>query len=80
MAWESTDKSNINNRESTRPMPEPITFRQHKVLLFDSVVMPIALYGCEVFFLSIDLLEKLHLLFCKMILKVNKSTTTCMVL
>ena len=49
--------------------------------LFDSVVMPIALYGCEVWgFLNIDLLEKLHLLFCKMILKVKKSTPTCMVL
>ena len=41
--------------------------------LFDSVVMPIALYGCEVFFKNIDLLEKLHLLFCKMILKVKKA-------
>ena len=47
--------------------------------LFDSVVMPIALWMC-IFFLNIYLLEKLHLLFCKMILKVKKSTPTCMVL
>ena len=42
--------------------------------VFDSVVMPIALYGCEVWgFFNIDLPEKLHLLFCKMILKVKKT-------
>ena len=36
------------------------------------------LYGCEV--LGFKKLEKLHIKFCKMILKVNKSTTTAMVL
>ena len=48
--------------------------------LFDSVVMPVALYGCEIWgFSSTDIIEKLHLQFCKMILKVKKSTPTCMV-
>ena len=48
--------------------------------LFDSVVAPVALYGCEIWgFMNTDLLEKLHLRYCKMVLKVKKSTNTCMV-
>ena len=49
--------------------------------LFDSLVLPIALYGCEVWGCKeTDIMEKLHLQFCKMLLKVNKCTTTAMVL
>ena len=49
--------------------------------LFDSLVQPIMLYGCEVWgFKNCDVLEKVHIKFYKMILKVNKSTTTAMVL
>ena len=49
--------------------------------LFDNLVQPIMLYGCEIWgFKNLDVLEKLHIAFCKMILKVNKSTTTAMVL
>ena len=49
--------------------------------LFDSLVQPIMSYGCEFWgFKNVDVLEKLHIKFCKMILKVNKSTTTAMVL
>ena len=48
--------------------------------LFDSVVAPAALYGCEIWgFMNTDLLEKLHLRYCKMVLKVKKSINTCMV-
>ena len=49
--------------------------------LFDSLILPIALYGCEVWGCKeTDIMEKLHLQFCKMLLKVNKCTTTAMVL
>ena len=49
--------------------------------LFDSLILPIALYGCEVCgFRNIEVVEKLHLLYCKMLLRVNKSTTSAMVL
>ena len=49
--------------------------------LFDSLILLICLYGCEVWgFENIDLVERLHLQFCKSILYVNKSTSTCMVL
>ena len=49
--------------------------------LFDSLVQPIMLYGCEVWgFKKVDVLEKIHIKFCKLILIVNKSTTTAMVL
>ena len=52
-----------------------------KLQLFDSLIVPICLYGCEVWgFKSIELIEKLHLQYYKSILHVNKSTPTCMVL
>ena len=48
--------------------------------LFDSTVLPILLYGCEVWgFSNIDMVEKLHLRFCKYLLKVKKSTPNVMV-
>ena len=49
--------------------------------LFNTLVMPIMTYGCEVWgFENCQLAEKLHLRFCKIILKCNSSTATCMVL
>ncbi len=52
----------------------------NKLQLFDSLVKPICLYGCEVWgFKHGDIVDKLHRQFCKIILKVNKSTPTCMV-
>ena len=49
--------------------------------LFDSLVVPICVYGCEVWgFKHAEVMEGLHLQFCKIILKVNKSTPNCMVL
>ena len=48
--------------------------------LFDSIVSPIMLYGCELWgYSNIDVLERLHLRFCKILLKVKKSTPNAMV-
>ena len=48
--------------------------------LFDKIVQPILLYGCEVWGFSKTLLiEKLHLKFCKFILKINNKTPNYMV-
>ena len=45
--------------------------------LFAVLVKPVLLYGCEVWaHEGTDILEKLHLRFCKYVLGVNKSTCT----
>ena len=49
--------------------------------LFDTMVLPIALYGSEIWgHVNFEMIERLHLQFCKMLLKVKKCTPTCMVL
>ena len=49
--------------------------------LFDQLVLPILLYGSEVWgFETIKDLELLHMKFCKQILNVRKNTANCMVL
>ena len=49
--------------------------RSLKLHLFDKVVNPIILYGCEVWgFESCVIPDKLQLKFCKYILKINKSS------
>ena len=48
--------------------------------LFDKMVLPILTYGCEAWgHGNLELLEKLHLRFCKIILGVSKITASCMV-
>ena len=48
--------------------------------LFDKIVVPILLYGCEVWgFTNIQVIERLHLKFCKMLLCLKKSTPNYMV-
>ena len=55
----------------------PIDIQLH---LFDSLVVPILLYGCEIWgFENNSMIEKLHLKYCKTILHVKKSTPSCMV-
>ena len=54
--------------------------RDIQLQLFDVLVKPVLLYGCEVWaHEGTDILEKLHLRFCKYVLGVNKSTCTNMV-
>ena len=48
--------------------------------LFDTMVLPIALYGSEIWgHVNFEMIERLHLQFCKILLKVKKCTPTCMV-
>ena len=48
--------------------------------LFDKMVKPILLYGCEIWgFGNNYVLEKVHLKFCKMILNLKKSTPNYMI-
>ena len=56
-------------------LPIDIIFQQ-----FDHTVVPILFYGCEVCgYENCDIIEKLHLEFCRMVLHVNKSTSKCMI-
>ena len=47
---------------------------------FDKIVKPILLYGCEIWvFGNIDIIERVHLKFCKLILNLKKSTPNSMI-
>ena len=49
--------------------------------LFDSLILPIMLYGCEVWgFKKVEILEKLQLQYCKILLNMKKCTPNVMVL
>ena len=48
--------------------------------LFDKMVMPVILYGCEIWgFKNLGTLERLHLKFCKLVLKLKSSTPNVMI-
>ena len=48
--------------------------------LFDKIVLPILLYGSEVWgFENFDILERVHLRFCKLILHLKQTTPSCIV-
>ena len=60
-----------------RKLNLPVDIQLH---LFDTLVVPILLYGCEIWgHENYAILEKLHLKFCKYILHINKYTPNCMV-
>ena len=48
--------------------------------MFDKMVTPILLYGCELWgFENVDIIERLHLRFCKLVLNLKKSTPNFMI-
>ena len=48
--------------------------------LFDKIVKPILLYGCEIWgYCNLDIIERAHLKFCKLLLNVKKSTPNYMI-
>ena len=48
--------------------------------LFDKMILPILLYGCEIWgFENLESIEIFYRKFLKYILKVNRQTTNCMV-
>ena len=48
---------------------------KHKIELFDKLITPILNYGCEIWgFKQANVLERVHLQFCKRLLGVKKST------
>ena len=48
--------------------------------LFDKMVKPILLYGCELWGLSnCDIIERVHLKYCKLLLNLKSSTPNCMI-
>ena len=56
-------------------LPTDIIFQ-----LFDHTVVPILLYGCDVWrYENCDIIEQFHLEFCRMVLHVNKSTSKCII-
>jgi hypothetical protein len=63
--------------QKSRKLCLPISLQLH---LFSSVVVPIFLYGSEVWgFEQVQILEKFQLYFCKFILNLKASTPYCMV-
>ena len=51
-----------------------------KLELFDKIVMPVLLYGCEIWgFIDVKNIESVHIKFCKYLLNVKSSTRNCMV-
>jgi hypothetical protein len=51
-----------------------------QLYLFDKMVKPILLYGCEIWgFSNNDIIEKVHLIFCKLLLHLKSSKPSYMI-
>ena len=75
--YDKGSKAMFSLLRKSRSLQLPIDLQLH---LFDKVVTPVILYGCEVWgFESCKILDKLQLKFCKYILKLNKSTCSNMI-
>ena len=64
------------------PVTVPVYRLQYRLQLdlFDKLVTPQLLYGSEIWaYKNNDVIEKLHLRYCKYVLNVNKSNTSSMV-
>ena len=71
------DKAMFTLLRSGRQLQLPVDFMIH---LFDTLVKPVLLYGSEIWaHEGTEVLEKLHLRFCKYILLVNETTCSNMV-
>ena len=65
----------IKSKKDTYNLPVDIVFD-----LFDKMIMPILLYGCEIWgYENVDCLEIFYRKFLKYVLKLNNQTTNCMV-
>jgi hypothetical protein len=48
--------------------------------LFDKMVKPTLLYGCEIWgYGNIEIIERVHITFCKLLLQLKNSTPTYMI-
>ena len=75
--YEKCNRAMFSLLRKSRQLQLPIDIQ---LQLFDVLVKPVLLYGCEVWaHEGTDILEKLHLRFCKYVLGVNKSTCTNLV-
>ena len=73
----SANKASFSLLKKCRKLDLPLDI---KLDLFDKCIMPILLYGSEIWsFENIDLLDREQLRFYKMILNVKKTTPTCMI-
>ena len=63
--------------KKSRKLNLPVSIQLH---LFNSMIVPILLYGCEVWGIEkIQIIEQLQLRFCKLILNLKASTPNCMI-
>ena len=76
--YEQAQRAMFSLLRRSRQLDPPLDIQLE---LFDTLIMPILTYGCEVWgFENLKIIEKLHLKYLKYILGVKMSTPTCMVL
>ena len=72
-----TRRAMFNLTTKARKLDLPIDIQCE---LFDQLIMPILLYGSEIWgFQNLDQIERFHRKFLKSLLKLNRSTANCMV-